>query len=150
MSSCQTWRSRRQAQAHAGGAAEGLASLKHASLPTPYPVASSRLEKASGIGHRTMLAHSESGRKPRIFAPVRESIDYTVFLLMCEKCAAHRLRDVVAQSRAALRTPTCAVNTGILNIQTKRLRNHDVDEDEAVVCRGLVETPFDIVTSGFT
>ena len=42
-----------------------------------------------------------------------------------------------------------ANNTGILNIQT-RLRNHDVDEDEAVVCRGLVETPFDIGTSGFT
>ena len=42
-----------------------------------------------------------------------------------------------------------ANNTGILNIQT-RLRDHDVDEDEAVVCRGLVETPFDIETSGFT
>ena len=37
-----------------------------------------------------------------------------------------------------------------LNIQTQ-LRDHDVDEeDEAVVCRGLVETPFDIETSGFT
>ena len=29
-------------------------------------------------------------------------------------------------------------------------RKHDVDEDEAVVCRGLVETPFDIETPGFT
>ena len=38
-----------------------------------------------------------------------------------------------------------------LNIQTSRLRDHDVDEeDEAVVCRGLVETPFDIETPGFT
>ena len=34
-----------------------------------------------------------------------------------------------------------------LNIQT-RLRDHDVDDDEAVVCRGLVETPFDIETPG--
>ena len=36
-----------------------------------------------------------------------------------------------------------------LNIQTQ-LRDHDVDDDEAVVCRGLVETPFDIETPGFT
>ena len=31
-----------------------------------------------------------------------------------------------------------------------RLRDHGVDDDEAAVCRGLVETPFDIETSGFT
>ena len=42
-----------------------------------------------------------------------------------------------------------ANNIGVLNIQT-RLRDHDVDDDEAVVCKGLVETPFDIETSGFT
>ena len=42
-----------------------------------------------------------------------------------------------------------AIILAFLNIQT-RLRDHDVEVDEAVVWRGLVETPFDIETSGFT
>ena len=82
--------------------------------------------------------------------PVGESIDLHVFSLSYNANSVPHIVCVTAlRNQQPLYGRRRANNTGILNIQTRQ-RNHDVDEDEAVVCRSLVETPFDIETSGFT
>ena len=83
-----------------------------------------------------------------------------VFPLLRAECATHRQRDAF-HKQAVLNERRCDNNTGILNKRTAALSHiveHEVDEDQAVACRGLVETPFDIETehqdfsppSGFT
>ena len=89
----------------------------------------------------------------------KASITRFCFLLRAE-CATHRQRDAF-HSQKVLNERRCDNNIGILNKRTAALSHiveHEVDEDQAVACRGLVETPFDIETehqdfsppSGFT
>ena len=88
----------------------------------------------------------------------KASITRFCFLLRAE-CATHRQRDAF-HKQAVLNERRCDNNTGILNKRTaaEHIVEHEVDEDQAVACRGLVETPFDIETehqdfsppSGFT